>query len=64
MARKSKKQLFQKLAFLEFIHDQLSTELSYIDFLLRSLGFSEGSESAKVVAQQLLSESDEVPKAF
>lgn len=64
MARKSKIDLFKKLAFLEFAHDQLSTELSYVDSLLRSLGFPEGRESAKVVAHQLLAESGEVPEVF
>lgn len=53
------KQLLCKLAYLEFVHDQLATELQYVDTLLRSLGFPMGLESAKLVAQELLEESDE-----
>lgn len=52
-------QLLGKLAYLEFVHDQLATELQYVDTLLRSLGFPMGLESAKLVAQELLEESEE-----
>lgn len=52
--------LLRKLAYLEFVHDQLTTELQYIDMLLRSLGFPMGLESAKAVAQQILEESEDV----
>lgn len=55
----SNEQLLRKLAYLEFVHDQLTTELQYIDTLLRSLGFPMGLESAKLVAQELLEESEE-----
>lgn len=52
----NKNQLMKKIAYLEFVHDQLSTELSYIDRLLKSIGFPEGLQSAKKVALDLLKE--------
>lgn len=50
----SKAELMKKAAYLEFVHDQLSSELSYVDFLLKSVGFPKGLESAKEVALELL----------
>lgn len=54
----NKKQLEQKIARLEFVHDQLETELVYLDRLLRLVGFPQGVESAKEVALELLEESN------
>ena len=53
----NKKQLEQKIARLESIHDQLESELIYVDNLLRSVGFPQGIESVKAVALELLEES-------
>ena len=53
----NKAQLEQKIAKLEFIHDQLETELSYVDGLLKSVGFPRGLASAKEVALELLEDS-------
>jgi len=50
----SKKQLYKKLAYLEFMHDQLESELSYTNLLLKSVGFPKGLDSAKAVALELL----------
>jgi hypothetical protein len=50
----NKTQLQQKIARLEFVHDQLETELTYVDGLLKSVGFPHGLESAKEVAIELL----------
>lgn len=50
----TKAQLLKKIAYLEFVQDQLSTELDYVDHLLRNLGFPYGLESAKLVAQELI----------
>lgn len=55
----NKTQLAKKIAKLETIHDQLETELLYIDGLLRSVGFPEGLASAKEVALELLENSDQ-----
>lgn len=52
----NKAQLQQKIAQLEFAHDQLETELSYLDTLLKSVGFPRGLASAKEVALELLQE--------
>lgn len=58
----NKTQLNKKIARLEFIHDQLETELKYIDSLLVSVGFPRGLQSAKEVALELLENQNEVGK--
>jgi hypothetical protein len=50
----NKTQLQTKVARLEFVHDQLETELQYVDNLLKSVGFPQGLASAKEVALELL----------
>ena len=55
----NKSQLQQKIARLESIHDQLESELIYVDALLRSVGFPQGLESAKEVALELLEDSNQ-----
>lgn len=50
------KELNRKIARLEFEHDQLISELSYINSLLKSVGFPQGLTSVKEVAQELLNE--------
>ncbi|MBA2368694.1 MAG: hypothetical protein H0V82_06685 [Candidatus Protochlamydia sp.] len=50
----NKAQLEKKIAYLEFVHDQLETELVYVDGLLKSVGFPQGLNSAKEVALELL----------
>ena len=54
----NKAQLEKKIAKLEFIQDQLETELQYIDHLLKSVGFPQGIASAKDVALELLQQAD------
>lgn len=44
----------RRIAELEFINDQLSAELSYVDNLMRSIGFTEGLTSIKATAQEVL----------
>lgn len=51
-------QLQQKLAYLEFVNDQLSCELEYVDKLLRTIGFPEGLETIKSAAQEVIEEED------
>ncbi|MCB1111421.1 MAG: hypothetical protein H7A37_01365 [Chlamydiales bacterium] len=48
--------LEKKIAQLEFEQDQLITELSYVDQLLRSVGFPQGLESVKETAKEMLNE--------
>lgn len=47
-------QLLKKIAFLESINDQLSTEVSHIDHLMRLLGFADGLETVKLSARELI----------
>ncbi len=54
----TKTQLQKKVAHLEFVHDQLETELMYVDGLLKSVGFPRGLASAKEVALELLEEAE------
>jgi len=46
----------KKLAYLEFVHDQLLAELEDLDQLLRKSGFPDGVCSLKEVAQEMLEE--------
>ncbi len=48
-----KEKLLEKIAQLEFANDQMTTELEYVDTLLRSAGFADGLESVKAAAQEL-----------
>jgi len=51
-------QLKREIARLESINDQLQTEISYIDDLLRLSGFSRGIESLKEVAREMIEHPD------
>lgn len=50
----TKAQLLKKIAMLESVNDQLSTEVSYVDHLMRLLGFSEGLATVKATAQEII----------
>lgn len=52
----TKAQLLRKIAQLESINDLLTTEVSYVDKLMRSIGFSGGLMTVKQTAQELLSQ--------
>lgn len=47
------KRVLEKLAYLEFVNDQLSSELHYVDKLLRAVGFADGLSTVKSAAQEL-----------
>jgi len=47
-------QLQKQLAKTEFFHDQMQSELLYIDGMLRLLGFEEGLETLKKAAKELV----------
>lgn len=47
-----------KIAYLEFVNDQLQTELEYIDSLLKMIGFSEGLITIKTVAKEMIREDE------
>ncbi len=48
--------LQQKIAYLEFVNDQLVSEIDYVDRLLRIIGFPEGLETIKSAAQEVIEE--------
>lgn len=50
----TKQQLLKKIAILESINDQLSTEVSYVDHLMRMVGFAGGLETIKATAHEIL----------
>lgn len=54
----TKGQLRKKIAYLEFVHDQLSTEMAHVDRLLKEVGFPNGLKSARLVALELLKDKD------
>lgn len=53
------KALEKKIARLEFINDQLATELRYIDNLLKVIGFPDGLETIKSAAEEVAEEEKE-----
>lgn len=53
------KDLIHKIAKLESINDQLSTEIRELDKLARDLGFSDGLETLKAAALELLQENND-----
>ncbi len=55
-----KKEMIEKLAFLEFEHDQLIAEYNELDELLYAIGFPNGVYSIKQVAADMIHENDRV----
>lgn len=47
------KELEKKVAYLEFVNDQLMSEIHYIDELLRQVGFADGLASVKSAAEEV-----------
>ncbi|NGX55242.1 MAG: hypothetical protein KR126chlam2_00870 [Chlamydiae bacterium] len=50
--------LEKKIAYLEFVNDQLSSEIEYVDQLLRIIGFPEGLMTIKSAAQEVIEEEE------
>jgi hypothetical protein len=48
--------LEKRVAYLEFVNDQLQSEIEYVDLLLREAGFSEGLSTLKSVALEVIEE--------
>jgi hypothetical protein len=48
----TKKDLIKQIARLESVNDHLLTELSYIDHLMRLVGFADGLETVKLIAKE------------
>lgn len=55
----NRKNLLRKIAYLEFINDQLLTELRYVDKLLRIVGFPHGLETVKTAAKEVMRREEE-----
>lgn len=55
----TKKELYKKISYLEFVNDQLNAELDYLDNVLKSIGFPKGLESAKLIAKHMIEEENE-----
>lgn len=50
----TKAELLKKIAVLESINDQLDTEITHIDQLMRLVGFSNGIETIKITAEEII----------
>jgi hypothetical protein len=50
----NKEELLKRISELESINDQLSTEIRYLDTLLKKLGFEKGLTTLKSAAKELL----------
>lgn len=50
----TKIELQKKIAYLESINDQLNTEVTYIDHLMRLLGFLNGLSTVKATAKEII----------
>lgn len=48
----------KRIAYLEFVNDQLMCEIQYVDRLLRLIGFPEGLQTIKNAAQEVIEEED------
>lgn len=59
----TKKQLLHKIAVLESVNDQLSTEVAYVDQLMKMIGFSEGIQTVKATAQEIIDKGYELDDA-
>jgi len=46
----------KKIAYLEFVNDQLLSEIQYVDRLLRIIGFPDGLQTIKDAAQEVIEE--------
>lgn len=50
----TKKELLKKIAVLESLNDQLCTEVTNIDCLMRMVGFASGIETVKATAREMI----------
>lgn len=58
VAYMDKKEYEKKIAQLESLNDQLTSEYKYLDQLLRQLGFVDGIQTLKEAAQELIQRYD------
>lgn len=50
----TKAQLLKKIAMLESVNDQLTTEITYVDHLMRQVGFAHGLQTLKATANEIV----------
>ncbi len=55
-------EIAKKIAYLEFVNDQLISEIKCLDELLRAIGFANGLATVKEAARELLKEENEGPE--
>jgi hypothetical protein len=51
----------RRIAYLEFVNDQLESEIRYVDHLLKTIGFPDGLETIKDVVQETMEEEPPEP---
>ena len=54
----TEQELQDKIAYLESVNDQLEAELSYLDGLMRMIGFTDGLETIKETAKDIFDQND------
>lgn len=59
MEKNREDQMKRRICELESLNDQLSTEIRYLDQLLRKVGFEEGLKTLKWAALELLEQDKE-----
>lgn len=60
-----KADLYKKLAYLESINDLLVTELEHINELMKVIGFSNGNQTLKITAEEMIARGYvEVPEYY
>jgi hypothetical protein len=52
----NKQDLLKRISELESLNDQMMTELRYLDKLLKNVGFEEGLQTLKQVAEEMIDE--------
>jgi hypothetical protein len=50
----TKAEMQKKIAYLESINDQLSTEVTYVDQLMKMVGFAGGLITMKATAEEII----------
>ncbi len=50
--------LKKQIAYLESVNDQLTTEVGYIDQLMKLVGFTEGIATLKATAHEIVANED------
>lgn len=60
----TKTQLLKKIALIESVNDQLSTEIGHVDQLMRLIGFSNGLITVKATAIEILEKGIEIEEEY